>query len=87
MARAKTTGFSLPEDMQADLEAVVQEFAGGNRSEFLRIAVREYKGRMLATRLSTIRAEARAEMGGATYTPEQVRSIVVEALAGKHPAA
>ena len=87
MARAKTTGFSLPEDMQADLEAVVQEFTGGNRSEFLRMAVREYKGRMLAARLSTIRDEARAEMDGTTYTPEQVRSIVADALAHKHPAA
>ena len=61
----------------------MQEFAGGNRSEFLRMAVREYKGRMLAARLSTIRDEARAEMGGVTYTPEQVRSIVAAALARK----
>lgn len=87
MARAKTTGFSLPEDMQADLEAVVNEFAGGNRSEFLRMAVREYKGRMLAARLSTIRAEAQAEMGGTIYTPEQVRVIVADALKHKNSAA
>jgi len=86
MARAKTTGFSLPEDMQADLEMVVNEFAGGNRSEFLRMAVREFKGRMLAQRLSTIRAQARAEVNGATYTPEQVRSIVADALARKNSA-
>lgn len=86
MARAKTTGFSLPEDMQADLEMVVKEFAGGNRSEFLRIAVREYKGRMLAHRLSTIRSQARSEMNGATYTPEQVRSIVADALKRKNSA-
>ena len=87
MARAKTTGFSLPEDMQSDLEAVVNEFAGGNRSEFLRIAVREYKGRMLAARLSTLRDEARAEMGGVTYTPEQVQAIVTKALSHTKPAA
>ena len=86
MTRAKTTGFSLPEDMQADLDLVVKEFAGGNRSEFLRIAVREYKGRMLASRLSTIRSQARTEMGDVTYTPDQVRSIVADALAHKNSA-
>ena len=35
MARAETVGFAIPEDMLPDLGIVINEFAGGNRSEFL----------------------------------------------------
>jgi metal-responsive CopG/Arc/MetJ family transcriptional regulator len=35
MARAKTVGFTIPEDMLPDLEIVINEFAGSNRSEFV----------------------------------------------------
>ena len=34
MARAKTIGFAIPEDLLPDLEIVINEFTGGNRSEF-----------------------------------------------------
>ena len=85
MARAKTTGFSLPEEMQPDLELVVNAFAGGNRSEFLRIAVREYKGRLLAQKLSTLRAEARQEKNGRIYTSAEIRALVAAAKGKKPP--
>jgi|GEM_PF-2745923 hypothetical protein len=35
MARAKTIGFAIPEDLLPDVEIVINEFTGGNRSEFL----------------------------------------------------
>jgi Arc/MetJ-type ribon-helix-helix transcriptional regulator len=82
MARAKTVGFALPEDMLDDLEAVVNEFADGNRSEFLRIAVRHYRAKMMADRMAALRAEAKAQRGGRTYTADEVRVMVAE-LKGK----
>jgi Arc/MetJ-type ribon-helix-helix transcriptional regulator len=82
MARAKTVGFALPEEMLADLDIVVTEFAGGNRSEFLRIAVRHYRAQMMANRMAALRAEAKAQRGGRTYTADEVRVMVAE-LKGK----
>jgi Arc/MetJ-type ribon-helix-helix transcriptional regulator len=76
MARAKTVGFALPEEMIADLDIVVTEFAGGNRSEFLRIAVRHYRAQMMANRLAALRAEAKAQMGGKSYSADEVRELV-----------
>jgi Arc/MetJ-type ribon-helix-helix transcriptional regulator len=82
MARAKTVGFALPEEMLADLDIVVTEFADGNRSEFLRIAVRHYRAKMMADRMAALRAEAKAQRGGRTYTADEVRVMVAE-LKGK----
>lgn len=76
MTRAKTVGFALPEDMLDDLNAVVNEFADGNRSEFLRIAVRHYRAKMMATRMTDLRARAKAQRGGKTYTADEVREMV-----------
>ena len=76
MARAKTVGFALPEEMLPDLDIVVNEFAGGNRSEFLRIAVRHYRAQMMATSMADLRARAKAEMGGRSYSAAEVRDLV-----------
>ena len=76
MARAKTVGFALPEEMLPDLDTVVNEFAGGNRSEFLRIAVRHYRAQMMANRMADLRARAKTEMGGKSYSAAEVRELV-----------
>ena len=84
MSRAKTVGFAIPEDMLPDLEIVINEFAGGNRSEFLRVAVRHFRSRMMAERMKSIRAQAKADRGGRTYTNAEVMTLVREAK-GKPP--
>jgi Arc/MetJ-type ribon-helix-helix transcriptional regulator len=84
MARAKTVGFAIPEDMLPDLEIVINEFAGGNRSEFLRVAVRHFRSHMMAERMKSIRAQLREERGGRTYTNAEVMALVREAK-GKAP--
>ena len=35
IARAKTVGFAIPEVMLPDLQIVINEFSGENRSDFL----------------------------------------------------
>lgn len=85
MARAKTVGLSLPEEMLPDLELVINEFADGNRSEFLRIAVRHFRSRMMAKRMSELRAQLRAERGGRSYTDDEIMALV-RRVKGKSPA-
>ena len=84
MSRAKTVGFAIPEEMLPDLELVINEFAGGNRSEFLRVAVRHFRSRMMAERMADLRAQAKAERGGKTYTVAEVNALVRK-VKGKSP--
>ena len=78
MPRAKTVGFAISVDLLPDLDLVVNEYAGGNRSEFLRLAVRKFRAQMMAERLTSLRAQAAAERGGKTYTAEDVRALVAK---------
>ncbi|WP_043533990.1 MULTISPECIES: hypothetical protein [Actinomyces] len=76
--QAKTVGFAIDESMRPDLDAVVQRFADGNRSEFLRVAVRRYKADMLRERLTDVREEARAERGGRIYSHDEVLALIAQ---------
>lgn len=70
--------------MLPDLEIVSNEFAGGNRSEFLRVAVRHFRSRMMAERLKSIRAQGKADRGGRIYSNAEVMTLV-RAAKGKPP--
>ena len=73
---AKTVGFAIDDDLRPDLEAVVQRYAGGNRSEFLRVAVRRYKADLLRERLAQVRDQAHAALGGKLYSHDEVLALV-----------
>lgn len=73
---ARTVGFAIDESMRADLDEVVKRYADGNRSEFLRAAVRRYKADLLRERLASVREEARAERGGRIYTHDEVLELI-----------
>jgi metal-responsive CopG/Arc/MetJ family transcriptional regulator len=75
---SKTVGFAIDETIRPDLDAVVQRYAGGNRSEFLRVAVRRYKADMLRERLFSIREEARTERGGKVFSHDEVLALIAE---------
>jgi len=82
--RVKALLFAVPEDVLPDLEIVSNEFAGGNRSEFLRVAVRHFRSRMMAERLKSIRAQGKADRGGRIYSNAEVMALV-RAAKGKPP--
>ena len=75
---ATTVGFAIDDELRPDLDAVVQRFAGGNRSEFLRVAVRRYTADMLRERLIDTREEARAERGGRIYSQDEVLALIAD---------
>ncbi|MBT9607811.1 hypothetical protein [Microbacterium sp.] len=73
---AKTVGIAVADELRPALDEVVDHFGHGNRSEFLRLAVRDYQGRLRRERLSAIRDQARSERAGRRYTAEEVLELI-----------
>ncbi len=76
MAKAKTVGIAVADDLRPALDEVVEHFGHGNRSEFLRIAVRDYQSRLRLERTQALRERAREERGGRTYTADEVHELI-----------
>jgi metal-responsive CopG/Arc/MetJ family transcriptional regulator len=75
---AKTVGIAVSEELRPALDEVVEHFGHGNRSEFLRLAVRDYQGRLRLERLHALREEARSERGGRRYSTDEVLALIQE---------
>lgn len=75
---AKTVGIAVADDLRPALDEVVEHFGHGNRSEFLRLAVRDYQGRLRLERLHALREEARDERGGRVYSTDEVLELIRE---------
>ncbi|MDR3068436.1 MAG: ribbon-helix-helix domain-containing protein [Cellulomonas sp.] len=75
---AKVVSIAVSEDLRPALDEVVERFGHGNRSEFLRLAVRDYQGRLRLERLHALREEARGERGGRRYSTDEVLELVRE---------
>lgn len=73
---AKTVGIAVSADLRPALDEVVEHFGHGNRSEFLRLAVRDYQARLRLERLHAIREQARSERGGRRYSSDEVLELV-----------
>lgn len=73
---AKTVGIAIADDLRPALDEVVEHYGHGNRSEFLRLAVREFQGRMRLERMHALRDEAREERGGRRYSAQEVLDLI-----------
>ncbi len=78
---AQTVGFAIDPEFRSGLDEVVAHYAHGNRSEFLRIAVRDYQARLRLEKLHAIRADVREQLGGRRLSPDEVMALI------KRPAA
>lgn len=76
MRTARSVGIAIDDELRPALDEVVEHFAGGNRSEFLRLAVREYQARLRLERMHALRDRARAEAGGRIMTSEEIMALV-----------
>lgn len=74
--RAKTVGFAILDADRSRLEALVEHYAKGNRSEFLRVAMKRLEHDMLAERLIQLQKSVRAELGGRVFSEEEVAELV-----------
>jgi Arc/MetJ-type ribon-helix-helix transcriptional regulator len=74
---AKTVGFAIADDERALLDELVEHYGGGNRSEFLRVAIRRLARDRRAERLQELQQEAREQLGR-VVTPDEVRAAIAE---------
>jgi hypothetical protein len=79
---AKTVGFAVAEEDKALLEELVEYFAPGNRSEFLRLAMERMAREKFADRMIKLQAKVRAELGGRVLSEAEVAELV-RAVKGK----
>lgn len=73
---AKTVGFAIADEDRELLEELVTEYGGGNRSEFLRFAIRKVARDRLAERMAKLQSDARQEMGGKVYTTNETQALI-----------
>ena len=77
---AKTVGFAIADEDREQLDALVEHFGNGNRSEFLRVAIRRLHRDMLSERMQQLQARAREELAGRTVSREEVTALVKQTL-------
>lgn len=79
----KTVGFAVSDQDLEDLEELVEYFANGNRSAYLRQTIKVMKSVMLAERLrahQTYGAQKSAELG---ISPDDIPALVRRVLEGR----
>lgn len=73
---AQTVGFAIDPELRPGLNEVVEHYGHGNRSEFLRVAVREFQSRMRLERLHALREEARQERRSRILSADEVMELI-----------
>ena len=75
----KTVGFAIADDDRPLLERLVERYGHGNRSEFLRAAMKIMAAEERAERLRSIQDRVHAQ-AGQVYSPAQVNELVRSVL-------
>ena len=77
---AKTVGFAIADEDQPKLQALVEHFGNGNRSEFLRAAMKRMTHDMWAEKMRDLQRQAHDELGGRIVSREEVTALVKRTL-------
>lgn len=73
---AKTVGFAIAEEDTETLMTLVDHYGHGNRSEFLRVAMKRLARDLRAERMQKIQAGFREATGGRVVTREEVLALI-----------
>lgn len=68
--------FAVDDEDLPLLKQLVDGFAGGNRSEFLRLVMKDYKKKLRMQQMNELQQEMLAERGGRTYTTEETLATI-----------
>jgi predicted transcriptional regulator len=74
--RAKTVGFAIADEDRELLDKMVAKYGDGNRSEFLRQALKMMARREMAERINDLRSELREQNGGSFLSHEEIMELV-----------
>ena len=77
--RAKTVGFAIADSDRELLDRLVDHFGDGNRSEFLRVAMRRLEHERLAERFSETKQLIKKELGGKVLTDAEIDELIARA--------
>jgi hypothetical protein len=77
---AKTVGFAITDEDRPQLEALVEHFGQGNRSEFLRAAMKRMRHEVWAEKMAGIQGAVREDLGGRVVPREEVTALVKKTL-------
>ena len=78
---AKTIGFSIADGDAERLDRLVRKYGHGNRSEFLREAMRQMETVDRAERLQRLQGIGTARSAATAYTLDDVNRVVKKVLA------
>lgn len=82
---AKTVGFAIADEDRPRLDELVEFFGAGNRSEFLRVAMKRMQREKIAATLQGLQADMREQIGGRVVSPDEVTAMVKEVLREAKP--
>jgi Arc/MetJ-type ribon-helix-helix transcriptional regulator len=77
---ARSVAFAVAEEDMPVLDQLVEQFGGGNRSEFLRQAMKRMRHEAWAERMRDLQARTHAQIGG-PLSREQVDALIKQAAA------
>lgn len=75
---ARPISFAVEDEDIPLLEELATEFGGGDRSEFLRVAMKEFKKKLRFRQMEELHAGMLKERGGKVYTTEETLSLIDE---------
>jgi metal-responsive CopG/Arc/MetJ family transcriptional regulator len=76
MSRPISLSFSVSPQLLEELTLVTAEYAQGNRSEFLRLAIRHFASRAMNSRRADQRALSLKAQDHVTYSRDDVKALV-----------
>jgi hypothetical protein len=79
--RAKTVGFAISDKDRELLDRLSDHYGNGNRSEFLRLAMKRMEHERIAQRFIETRKQINEELGGRVLTSEEVLEAIKVATA------
>lgn len=71
----KTVGFAIADDDRPLLDRLVERYGNGNRSEFLRAAMRVMAAEERAERFRALQERIHSQIGR-VYSPDEVNTLV-----------
>jgi len=79
--RAKTVGFAISDSDRELLERLVDHYGAGNRSEFLRVAMKRLEHERLAQRFVETKNQITKELGGKVLSDAEIDELIAQAIA------
>lgn len=77
--RAKTVGFAISDSDRELLERLVDHYGSGNRSEFLRVAMKRLEHERLAQRFVETKNQITKELGGKVLSDAEIDELIAKA--------